>query len=84
MGCLFRDCTLLKSDPMPVRLRKLIGCFLLVAFVCAYAVGVVMIGERVPDVWWVKLIFFTVAGLSWGAPILPLLSWMNGRPPANR
>ena len=66
---------------MPVRLRKLIGCFALIAFVAAYAVGMVMLGELVPDVWWMKMIYFTVAGLSWGVPILPLLSWMNGDAP---
>ncbi len=62
---------------MGVRTRKFIGAFLLVAFVCAYAVLVVMVGERLPDVGWVKGLYFAVAGLAWGAPILPLLSWMN-------
>jgi Protein of unknown function (DUF2842) len=36
-----------------------------------------MIGERLPDQALVKGIFFAVAGLAWGAPVLPLLSWMN-------
>jgi len=62
---------------MGVRTRKFIGAFLLVAFVCAYAVGVVMVGEHLPDLAWVKGVYFAVAGLAWGAPILPLLSWMS-------
>jgi multisubunit Na+/H+ antiporter MnhB subunit len=62
---------------MSVRTRKFIGAFLLVAFVCAYAVLVVMVGERLPDLAWVRGVFFAVAGLAWGAPILPLLSWMS-------
>ena len=62
---------------MSVRTRKFIGAFLLVAFVCAYAVGVVMVGEHLPNLAWVKGIYFAVAGLAWGAPILPLLSWMS-------
>ena len=62
---------------MGVRIRKFIGAFLLVAFVCAYAVGVVMVGEHLPDLAWVKGVYFAVAGLAWGAPILPLLSWMS-------
>ena len=66
---------------MPVRLRKLIGCFALIAFVSVYAVGMVMLGELVPDVWWMKMIYFTIAGLAWGVPILPLLTWMNGDAP---
>ena len=63
---------------MGVRTRKFIGAFLLVAFVCAYAIAVVMIGERLPDLAWVRGVFYAVAGLAWGGPVLPLLSWMNG------
>ncbi len=62
---------------MNVRTRKFIGAFLLVGFVCAYAIAVVMIGERLPDLGWVRGVYFAVAGLAWGAPILPLLSWMS-------
>ncbi|MDO8902188.1 MAG: DUF2842 domain-containing protein [Phenylobacterium sp.] len=62
---------------MSARLRKLLGLFGMVAFVAAYAVAAVAIGERLPDVLWVQAVFFAVAGLAWGIPILPLISWMN-------
>ena len=62
---------------MSVRTRKFIGAFLLVAFVCGYAILVVMVGEHLPDLAWVKGVFFAVAGLAWGGPILPLLGWMS-------
>ncbi len=62
---------------MGVRTRKFIGAFGLVGFVCAYAVLVVMVSEHLPDLAWVRGVYFAVAGLAWGAPILPLLSWMN-------
>jgi hypothetical protein len=25
----------------------------------------------------IKLVFFAVAGLAWGLPLLPLMTWMN-------
>jgi|APCry1669190288_1035285.scaffolds.fasta_scaffold39253_2 hypothetical protein len=63
---------------MPVRTRKIVGSFGVVFFVIAYAALVVTIAEHLPDLWWVKALFFTPAGILWGVPILPLLKWMNG------
>lgn len=68
---------------MPVRIRKIIGSFAVVGFVIAYAIAVVSLGERLPDVWWIKTLYFTAAGVAWGVPILPLLKWMNGHGEAN-
>lgn len=65
---------------MPVRLRKLIGGLGLVAFVIAYAVAVVALGEKLPDITWVKAFYFGVTGFAWGLPALPLLRWMREKP----
>ncbi len=62
---------------MSARLRKLLGLFGIVAFVGIYAVVAIAIGERLPDNFWVQTAYFAVAGLAWGIPILPLISWMN-------
>lgn len=62
---------------MSARLRKLVGLFGMVAFVTAYAVAAIAIGERLPDSLWIQTVYFAVAGLAWGVPILPLISWMN-------
>lgn len=62
---------------MTARLRKLIGLFAILAFVVVYAVVVVLIAERLPDSRAVEWLFYVVAGLAWGLPILPLISWMN-------
>ncbi len=62
---------------MSARLRKLIGLFGIVAFVAIYAVVAIAIGERLPDSLWVQTAYYAVAGLAWGIPILPLISWMN-------
>jgi hypothetical protein len=65
---------------MPVRLRKLIGGFGLVAFVVAYALAVVALGETLPDTPWIKALYFGVSGFAWGLPALPLLRWMREKP----
>jgi len=62
---------------MTARVRKLIGLFAILAFVVFYAVAIVAIAERLPDNRPVQWIFYIVAGLAWGVPILPLISWMN-------
>ncbi|MBA4792779.1 DUF2842 domain-containing protein [Phenylobacterium sp.] len=62
---------------MTARVRKLIGLFAILAFVVFYAVAVVAIAERLPDNRAIEWIFYVVAGLAWGVPILPLISWMN-------
>jgi Protein of unknown function (DUF2842) len=65
---------------MPVRFRKFIGGFGLVAFVVAYAVAVVALGEKLPDNMWFKAAYFSISGFAWGLPALPLLRWMREKP----
>jgi hypothetical protein len=62
---------------LSVRVRKFVGLLAMIAFIVFYVGLMVRIGERVPDHWAVKLVFYVVAGLGWGVPLLPLISWMN-------
>jgi NhaP-type Na+/H+ or K+/H+ antiporter len=62
---------------MPARIRKLIGGVGIVAFLIAYAVAVATIAGHLPDNALVKLAFFALAGLCWGVPLIPFISWMN-------
>ena len=62
---------------MNPRVRKLIGLFGIVAFLTAYVVGVIAIGDRLPRHWIVQVIYFGVAGVLWGFPLFPLIRWMN-------
>jgi len=62
---------------MSTRIRKLIGGFLIVAFLAAYAATAAAIGARLPEQWLVKLAYYVVVGTAWGLPLIPLLSWMN-------
>ncbi|WP_421931362.1 DUF2842 domain-containing protein [Phenylobacterium sp.] len=62
---------------MSARVRKFVGGIGILVFLAAYIWGMSTLSEYVPDQWALKLAFFAVAGIGWGVPILPLLSWMN-------
>ena len=67
---------------MPVRLKKLIGTFLLVALVIVYAlvatiVAVAQLAESGPLV---HFIYFLLGGLVWILPAMVIIKWM-GTPP---
>jgi hypothetical protein len=65
------------SRRMNERTRKLIGLVGIMAFLAAYITAVTLFSDHVPDHWAARLAFYVVAGISWGVPILPLISWMN-------
>jgi hypothetical protein len=62
---------------MNARTRKAVGSLAILVFVFAYAAAVSSIGDHVPKAWWAQLLFYVVAGTAWGAPIIPLITWMN-------
>lgn len=62
---------------MSARLRKFIGLFGIIGFLVFY-VGLVARGASlVPDHGPWQFAYFALAGVLWGVPILPLISWMN-------
>ena len=62
---------------MSARVRKLIGGVAILAFLVGYIWLVASLSVFVPDHWAAELAFYAIAGLGWGVPILPLISWMN-------
>ena len=62
---------------MSARVRKFIGLFGIVGFLGTYAAVVSKLSDHLPDNGAVRLAFYVVAGLCWGLPIFPLISWMN-------
>ena len=62
---------------MSARTRKLIGSVAIVGFLGLYIAVVATLAERLPPNWIVQLVFFVVAGVAWGAPLIPLIAWMN-------
>lgn len=62
---------------MPPRMRKLVGCLAIVAFMAAYIWGATVISARLPDSRIAELLFYGLAGVLWGAPLFPLISWIQ-------
>jgi hypothetical protein len=62
---------------MSARVRKLIGLFGILGFLLLYVGLVAKAAAYVPEHGPWQLIFYVVAGVCWGLPILPLISWMN-------
>lgn len=64
---------------MPVRTRKLLGTFVLIIWMTAYTFGCMLIGVHLlPDNYWVRLVFYPLAGILWVFPARPLFIWMRG------
>ena len=62
---------------MSARMRKLVGLFAILAFLLVYMGVIGGLAGRVPSHGPWQLIFFVLAGVLWGVPILPLISWMS-------
>jgi hypothetical protein len=62
---------------MNPRLRKLVGLVGLLAFLLLYIGVVARLAAYVPDHGPLQLAFYACAGICWGVPILPLISWMS-------
>ncbi len=63
---------------MGPRFRRFVAATGAIAFLAFYVWAVVAIGDRLPDSMWIDLIFYGVAGIAWGVPLIPLLSWAEG------
>jgi hypothetical protein len=62
---------------MTPRVRKLIGLVGILAFLLLYMGLVANLARFVPDHGPLQFVFYALAGICWGIPILPLISWMN-------
>lgn len=62
---------------MPARLRRLVAGVGVLAFLVFYVWGAIAVSERLPDSPWIDLIFYAVAGIAWGVPLVPLLRWAD-------
>lgn len=62
---------------MSARIRKAIGGLGILVFLAAYVILVVNLSDHLPDNQLVRLLYYVVAGSAWGAPLIPLISWMN-------
>jgi predicted membrane channel-forming protein YqfA (hemolysin III family) len=69
---------------MPRRIRKFIGAFVMLGFVCLYGL-VAMLVAQTDQIRYanpvLQAVFFLVVGLAWILPLMPLIRWME-RPDA--
>ncbi|WP_439477771.1 DUF2842 domain-containing protein [Brevundimonas sp.] len=64
---------------MGPQIRRFVAAIVAIAFLAFYVWAVVAIRDRLPASMWIDLIFYGVAGIAWGVPLIPLLSWAEGR-----
>jgi len=64
---------------MPLRLRKLIGAFALIALVLTWVLAAMAIAQLpvVKANGVVEALYFALAGLGWVLPAMPLVKWMS-------
>ena len=62
---------------MTTRARKAIGGLLMLLFLVAYVAAAVTIGDHLPKGKVIQFAYFVVVGTAWGAPLIPLITWMN-------
>ncbi|KSV90393.1 hypothetical protein N181_12155 [Sinorhizobium fredii USDA 205] len=74
-----------ERNPMPVRLRKLIGTVLIIILVTVYALAAVTFASLLlgTSPWWVHLLYFLFTGLLWILPAMLIIKWME-KPANNR
>lgn len=65
---------------MPVRLRKFIGTFLIIALVVVYALVATTVAtyRLAESAWYVHLLYFLFTGVLWVVPAMFLIRWMEG------
>jgi hypothetical protein len=62
---------------MKPRIKKSIGGLGILVFLAGYIALATTIGGLLPDLILVKAIYYTVVGIGWGIPLIPLLTWMG-------
>jgi len=71
---------------MPIRVKKLIGMIVIVVYMVFYAmIATAIAANHLLDTsHLVQALYFLVAGVLWGVPMLPLIRWMQRPAPAHR
>jgi membrane protease YdiL (CAAX protease family) len=64
---------------MPVRIRKLIGAFTLIALVVIWSLLAMAVAQfpMVKANGLLETVYYVVAGLGWVLPAMPLIRWMS-------
>lgn len=57
--------------------RRIVASFGAVAFLGFWIWAAIAIGDRLPEIMRLKLLYFAIAGTAWGVPLFPLITWAN-------
>ena len=60
---------------IPARTRRIIAAVATLAFLAFYIWLATVVADALPDSFWIDLIFYPIAGIAWGVPLIPLLRW---------
>ena len=67
----------MSKTPLSPRIKKVYGGVLIMVFLTGYIYLAATLGGMLPDNILVKAVYYAVIGIGWGAPLIPLLSWMD-------
>jgi hypothetical protein len=62
---------------MGPRTRKAIGSLGILLFLLFYVGLAAKLGTLLPNNGLIRLLYYVLAGTLWGAPLIPLMIWMN-------
>lgn len=66
------------AKSLPSGAKKALGSLLIMAWLTAWIVGAVMIGEKLHGLPMIApLLFYAIAGVGWVLPLRGLFKWMN-------
>ena len=65
---------------MSPRYKKLVGFLLFLPALALYFFAAAALGERVPNVQALKVVYYLIAGIAWAFPTKYLLTRMNAEP----
>ncbi|HYE43838.1 MAG TPA: DUF2842 domain-containing protein [Caulobacteraceae bacterium] len=57
--------------------RRALASLGALVFLVAWVWAATVVADRLPDVMWLKLLYFAVVGTAWGLPLFPLIAWAN-------
>lgn len=72
--------TFAKAEPMPQRLKSLIGTIAIICLVIVYAIAAVTFATVTlgASPWYVHFLYFLLTGLLWILPAMWIVKWMAG------
>ncbi len=62
---------------MTARVKKLLGSLALLFGLFGYIIVALLIGARLPHIFFIELPYYLIAGLAWVFPARSVIAWMH-------